>query len=177
MGVLLYNASKNAYIAIDARNHTFLTTNPQKARVFTEKTAGNFRNNQLRNVSGAYTMVEIPDDAVVPSPAQSAQPHDNVFCFPDVTPLQDDPAFAGILSELNAKQAQFDRMLVDLYHYAYIHPQLSASKGYKLYRIIREVGARRSKIKKQIRALLQCEEQDSKYNPRSELYDHLSDLL
>lgn len=177
MGVYLFNTQKNAFIGIDQKNRIFLTTNRNNARLFKEKSAANFRNAQLGKTSGDYIMIYAPEEAPADEAAAPVTLPQEGFHLPDVTPLHDNPAFSGILAELNAKQTQFDRMLVDLYHYAYIHPQLSASKGYKLYRIMREVGARRSKVKKQIRALLQCEEHASKYSPRSELYDHLSDLL
>lgn len=114
-------------------------------------------------------MIEVSD--------QSSRIFQDELQLPIILPLQDNLAFKKLLSDLNDKQTKLDRMLIDLYHYAYIHPQLSASKGYKLYRIIREVAARRFKVKSQIQAILQCEETSYQYKPRSDLFDQLSNLL
>lgn len=181
MGVYLFNTQKNAYLGIDHRNCSFLTTDMRKAKVFSRVSAENYRNNQLRKVSGEFVLVDCPDDPVLQRAAPqtpSGVNRPNAACrLPEVQSLHDNPLFSQTLQELYDKRIELEHMMTDIYHYAYLHPKLSASKGYKLYCLLREVTARRAKVKKQINALLQCEEQTYEYRPRSDLFAHLSDLL
>lgn len=182
MGVYLYNTQKNAYLGIDHRNCSFLTTDPRKAKVFSQVSAENYRTNQLKKVSGEFVIVDNVPDLSTPAETATSIPSDHYisserYMIPAVGSLRDNPHFSKALQELYDKRIELEHMMTDIYHYAYLHPKLSASKGYKLYCLLREVTARRAKVKKQINALLQCEEQTYDYKPRSALFDHLSDLL
>ena len=171
MSFYLFNKKKSAYITIDQFARASLTTDANKAKRFAEKAAINYLNNQLNQTKGEYRIIPCGED--VKSEATTA----TLVKSADIVELRENPWIKKAVEELNDQLQQCDLQMSDLYHYAYLHPRLPADKGYKLYRILSRVAGRRAEIKIQLSAIQNCTEVRKPYNPRTELYGNLDEIL
>lgn len=166
----LYNSAKKAYLTIDKTARASLTTDIRKAKQFEEQKAMNYLNNQLRLDRGDYKMIPVD-----PAQVQTFMPNEKGL-GDQIVPLGENQWVRKALDELVEQLSKLDLQLSDLYHYAYLHPNLPAHKGYKLYRILSKVAGRRAEVKIQLNALQNCVGVRKPYNPRTELYEKLSEL-
>lgn len=163
----LYNRKKSAYVTIDSLAHMSLTTDIQKAKSFTREAATNYINNQLRPERGNYAIIPYEtDEKTAPKAVKLISP-----------PLKENKWVNKAIDELCEQIQQYDLQMSDIYHFAFIHPNLPANKGYKLYRKLSDVAGARAKAKSQLRAIQKCIEAESEeektYKPRTSVYKEL----
>ena len=173
---VIFSPQKNAYVAVDDRANTSLTTNIQLARRFKERAAKNFLANNLKNTSGVFKLKAVETkqvkESTIREPVKTG--HQSIM---DVVNANTPKMFDDLEQALIEQVQQFELQMIDLYHYIGNNANLPAHKGYKMYKKLAELVQDRAKVKAQLKAVHEAKNfRYVPYTPRTELYEQLIEL-